>query len=122
MQNKIREFRNQIESAEIQHQELLNNIQSLEVQLLKKRNDLSLLLEDSQTKKMAKERYYLRFNISYEVINLFFGNSEFKRCVLQNAELEKKLEIAEHQVEELKLSQEHIITRGIEVIEHLQNT
>lgn len=56
MTNKIKEFENQIEIKIAQQEEYRKNIQSMEVELVTKKNDLNSLMEKSQRKKMTMER------------------------------------------------------------------
>lgn len=55
--NKIKEFQNQIENTMAKRVEILESIKTMEVQLVKKRSELTSILETSQIKTMAMERY-----------------------------------------------------------------
>lgn len=121
MNNKIKEFQNRIESLMATREELVESTQSLEGQLVKKRNELNSIIEKTQIKTMAMERYYTRRRQSIPLIFVFL-HSEYKRGNIHNSSFEKKMEIAEQQVEDLKLAQENLITMGIEVVEHIQNS
>lgn len=56
MTKKIKEFQNRIESLTTSREEILESTQSLEGQLVKKRNDLKSIVESSQIKTTAMER------------------------------------------------------------------
>lgn len=56
MTNKIKEFQNQIENLTGLREELVESTQSLEGQLVEKRNDLNSEVESGQIKTTAMER------------------------------------------------------------------
>lgn len=73
MKSKAKEFQSRIENTMAKRVELLESINSMEGQLLKKRNDLSSVLESSQIKTMAMERYkYLPILCRNDLIIEFF--------------------------------------------------
>lgn len=61
-------------------------------------------------------------SIAFSILIFVIVHSEYKRGVIHTSNLQKKLEIAEQQVEDLKSAQERLITLGIEVIDHIKNT
>lgn len=63
MNIKNQQYRNKIENTKAQRVELVNNIQSLEIQLLNKKNDLNSVRENSQMQIIAMERYNIKLNI-----------------------------------------------------------
>lgn len=129
--NKIKEFRNQIENTLAKRHELIESSQTAEAQLLRKRNDLNSILERSQAKTLAMERYatFERRRTSVFTISnfgcFFFclpnTRSEHKRAVICNRNFETKLALAEQQVDDSKLIQKHLITMGMKVVEHIEN-
>lgn len=61
-------------------------------------------------------------SIAFSILIFVIVNSEYKRGTIHTSNLQKKLEIAEQQVEDLKAAQEHLITMGIEVLDHIKNS
>lgn len=70
MSIKMQEFRNQIEIMKAQQEEFIKKIQSLERELLNMKNNLNSVLQDSELKKQAMDRYNLRYNLSKISFNL----------------------------------------------------
>lgn len=128
MNNKIKDLRNQLENTSAKRDEIIECIQTLDAQLLQKRNDLNSVLESSQTKELALERYRhfvgnIRCRNWAHHFKFRFSNSysEHKRDIIRNKNFESKLELAEQQVEDMKLTQEHLITMGVQVVDHIEN-
>lgn len=123
LNNKIKEFQNRIQDTMVAREKLLDSAKSLEAELLKKKQDLSSIVGSGQIKTLAMERYgslapvrLLKFYF------VSFLHSEYKRRLIHNTNYEKKLELAEQQIADLKLAQEHLITMGNDVVEQIENS